>query len=81
VRSLTGTGHARRVAVLLGAAEAVREAAGRWVPGYFEPDAELRERATADALAALGEEVYGDALDVGRGLSPQEAVAYVLATA
>jgi hypothetical protein len=56
-------------------------AAGRWVPGYFKPDAELRQRAAADALATLGEDVYGDALDVGRSLSPRDAVAYVLATA
>ena len=72
------SGDAHRVAVLLGAAEAVREAAGRWVYGYYKPDAALRDEAAATALAALGEEVYGDALDTGRGMSYDDAVAYVL---
>jgi hypothetical protein len=73
-----GSGDAHRVAVLLGAAEAVRDAAGSWVYGYYKPDPLLREKAAADALAALGEEVYGDALDAGRGLTSDEAVTYVL---
>jgi predicted ATPase len=71
-------GEQHRTAVLLGAAEAVREAAGAWVYGYYKPDASLREAAAATALAALGDDVYGDTVDAGRGLTPDEAVTYVL---
>ncbi|HEU0101213.1 MAG TPA: helix-turn-helix domain-containing protein [Mycobacteriales bacterium] len=71
-------GEAHRVAVLLGAAEAVRESVGPHVYGYYKPDEALRERAAAAAQAALGEDVYGDSLDAGRSLTPDEAIGYAL---
>jgi predicted ATPase/transcriptional regulator with XRE-family HTH domain len=71
-------GEPSRVALLLGAAEAVREAAGGQVYGYYKPDEALREQAAADARASLGDDAYGDTVDAGRTLSPDEAVTYAL---
>jgi hypothetical protein len=67
-----------RVAVLLGAAQALRETVGANVYGYYQPDEALRERAAERACALLGEDAYGDALDVGRSLEPGEAAAYAV---
>jgi predicted ATPase len=72
------TGEPHRVAVLLGAADAVREVAGGQVYGYYKPDEAQRAAAADAARAALGEDVYGDSVDAGRGLSPDEAVTYAL---
>ena len=72
------TGEPHRVAVLLGAADAVREVAGGQVYGYYKPDDARRAAAAASARAVLGEDVYGDAVDAGRGLNPDEAVTYAL---
>jgi tetratricopeptide (TPR) repeat protein len=71
-------GEQHRVGVLLGASDMVREAAGAWVYGYYKPDESMRAAAAATAQAELGEDVYGDVLDAGRSLTPDEAVTYVL---
>lgn len=72
------TGEPTRVAVLVGAAAAVREVTGPHVYGYYKPDEALLAAASAQALALLGEDAYGDALDAGRRLAPDEAIACAL---
>ena len=72
------TGAPHRVAVLLGAAESVRDIVGAQTYGYYKPDEAQRRQAAADAQEQLGEDVYGDALDAGRTLSPDEATTYAL---
>jgi tetratricopeptide (TPR) repeat protein len=74
----SATGRARRVALLLGAAQAVREVVGATVYGYYQPDPALREAAAASARAMLGEDGFDDALDEGRRLDPQQAAALAL---
>ena len=68
----------RRVAVLLGAAQALREAVGATVYGYYLPDQSLRARAEQQARTALGEDAYDDAVDSGRGFSPTDIVGFAL---
>lgn len=70
-------GHHVRVARLVGAAEAMREAAGGRVYGYYLPDDAARDAAVDAAREALGEERYADALDRGRALGFEEAVVEV----
>jgi hypothetical protein len=72
------TGEPHRVAVLLGAADAVRELTGGQVYGYYKPDEALRASAADVARDLLGEDVYGDSVDAGRGLTPDEAITYAL---
>ena len=72
------TGEPHRVAVLIGAAEAVREIAGTQVYGYYKPDEALLAASAEQARALLGEDVYGDTVDAGRTLTPDEAVRYAL---
>jgi len=72
------TGQPHRVAVLLGAADAVREVAGGRVYGYYKTDETLRASAAQSARDLLGEDVYGDSVDAGRGLTADEAVTYAL---
>ena len=62
-----------------GAAEAVREAAGADVYGYYKPDEALREQSATSAQVALGNDAYDDAVDVGRSLTPDDAISYALA--
>ncbi|NHC15055.1 AfsR/SARP family transcriptional regulator [Motilibacter deserti] len=74
-----GIGQAHRVAVLVGAAEALRESVGSAVYGYYLPDEALRQ-ATADrARAELGDERYEDTVRAGRALGPHDAAAFALA--
>jgi len=68
----------RRVGVLLGAAQALREAVGATVYGYYLPDPSLRARAEQQARTALGEDAYDDAVDSGRGFSPTDIVGFAL---
>jgi hypothetical protein len=63
-----------RVAVLVGAAEALREAIGSTVYGHYGPDVDLRVRAAALARRDLGEDAYLRAFDAGHRSSPDEAV-------
>ena len=73
-----GPGRARRVAVLLGAAEALRERVGAPVYGYYKPDEALRETVVRRVRSLLGEDGYDDAVDEGRALDPEEATALAL---
>ncbi len=69
------TGRHDRVPVLVGAAEVMRESAGGTVYGYYLPDDAARDAAVAAAREALGKDRYEDALDEGRTLRFDEAVA------
>jgi predicted ATPase/DNA-binding XRE family transcriptional regulator len=64
-----------RVPLLLGAAQAIREAQGAQGYGYYRPDPAAITAAADDARAHLGADRYDDALDTGRGLSPVRAAA------
>ena len=70
-------GDARRVACLLGAAEALLEAVipPRWA---FLPDGQLLERTTSVTREALGVEAFNSARSLGRAMPLQEAVEYGL---
>jgi tetratricopeptide (TPR) repeat protein len=61
----------RRAAVLLGAAESVRERAGTPLPAQERAEV---ERATQASVGALGVPVFGSLLAQGRDLSAPEAV-------
>ena len=67
-------GEPRRAARLLGAAEALLEAAGGHL--YALMDHELRQRVADSARERLGERAWTAALDEGRAMSFEEAVAY-----
>jgi tetratricopeptide (TPR) repeat protein len=71
-------GEAARVAVLLGAAQAIRETVGSNVYGYYLPDLQARDAAAAAALEQLGQDAYEDAVDAGRASEPGEAIAHAL---
>ena len=73
-----GPGRARRIAVLLGAAEALRERVGAPVYGYYKPDEALRESVVRRVRSLLGEDGYDDAVDEGRALDPAEATTLAL---
>ena len=74
----SSSGRPRRVAVLLGAAQALRETVGATVYGYYQPDIALRDAAAAAAQAALGQDGFDDAVDEGRALEPDQAAALAL---
>jgi predicted ATPase/transcriptional regulator with XRE-family HTH domain len=74
-----GPARARRVAVMLGAAEALRERVGALVYGYYKPDEALRESVVQQVRSLLGKDRYDDAVDEGRGLEPDEVTAVALA--
>jgi tetratricopeptide (TPR) repeat protein len=74
----TPLGAPRRVAVLLGAAGALLEQAGFQVYGYYLPDTARRDAAASAARDALGPDGYDDAVDEGRALGLDGAVAYAL---
>jgi tetratricopeptide (TPR) repeat protein len=61
-------GDARRSALLLGAAQAMREAVEGRVYHYYLPDDALRERTRDAARAALGEEAFEEAWHAGLSL-------------
>lgn len=69
---------AQRVAVLLGAAQSLRETAGATVYGYYIPDESLRLAAERQARAAIGDDAYDDAVDSGRGLDLDATVGFAL---
>ncbi len=68
-------GQHARVPLLLGAAQAIREALGSRGYGYYRPDPAMIEAAAADARTHLGRDRYDDAQDTGRGLSATDAAA------
>ena len=67
-----------RVPLLLGAAQAIREAIGSRGYGYYRPDPEQRAAAADEARSRLGADRYDDALDLGRGLTAEDAAALAL---
>ncbi len=67
-----------RVPLLLGAAQGIREVVGARGYGFYRPDPEAGAAAESEARAHLGADRYDDALDVGRGLRPEEAVSLAL---
>ena len=69
------SGQHSRVPLLLGAAQAIREAQGARGYGYYRPDPDAILAAADDARARLGPDRYDDALDTGRGLAPEAAAA------
>lgn len=71
-------GRPRRVAVLLGAATSLRGTAGANVYRYYQPDEALLTGAEKAAREELGEDVFDDEADVGRGLDVDEAVRVAL---
>jgi predicted ATPase/transcriptional regulator with XRE-family HTH domain len=71
-------GRPARVPLLLGAAQGIRDQTGTVGYGYYRPDVELGRQAAEQARALLGADGYDDALDAGRALEPQEAVAMAM---
>jgi hypothetical protein len=67
-------GERSRAARLLGASEALLEAAGTHL--YAQMDHELRQRVADAAREQLGERAWTAARDEGRAMSFEEAVAY-----
>jgi tetratricopeptide (TPR) repeat protein len=68
-------GNARRSALLLGAAEAMRQASEGRVYHYYLPDDALRERTRLHAVATLGETEYAAAWHEGVTMDLAAAVA------
>jgi predicted ATPase/DNA-binding XRE family transcriptional regulator len=73
-------GEPRRVATLLGAAQSLRELPSSKAYVYHRPDETPRRRAAEAARAALGHDAYDDAVDAGRAMLADDAVAYALTT-
>jgi len=69
-------GAPRRAARLLGAAEALLEAAG--IPIYVTADHDLHQRVASASRELLGQGVWAMARDDGRAMTFEEAVAYAL---
>jgi predicted ATPase/DNA-binding XRE family transcriptional regulator len=67
-----------RVPLLLGAAQGIREVVGARGYGFYRPDPAAAAAAESEARSHLGADRFDDALDVGRGLRPEEAVALAL---
>jgi tetratricopeptide (TPR) repeat protein len=67
-----------RVAVLVGAAQAMRETMNNKTYRYYLPNESLRELAEQQARAALGEDAYDDAVDAGRTLDLNDSVIFAL---
>lgn len=74
----SGHGRARRVAVLLGAGQALRDRVGASVYGYYKPDEALRERVEQQARSLLGPVVFAEALAEGRVLDVDDGAALAL---
>jgi predicted ATPase/transcriptional regulator with XRE-family HTH domain len=77
VLEAAGDVHAR-VPLLFGAAQAIRESIGTRGYGYYRPDPEAGAKAVDEARRHLGDDRYDDALDMGRRMPPDEAVALAL---
>lgn len=66
-------GTVSRVPLLLGAAQAIREAMGSRGYGYYRPDPDAVAAAEDAARQRLGPDRYDDALDAGRAMSSYDA--------
>jgi predicted ATPase/DNA-binding CsgD family transcriptional regulator len=71
-------GEALRAARLLGASEALISVIGLRGHPYYRPDRDLYERVRTEVRAGLGEAAYETALDEGRNMPTEQAVAYAL---
>jgi transcriptional regulator with XRE-family HTH domain len=69
-----GHGQAER-GTPLGAAEGLLATVGAAVYNYYLPDRALSDQIREAARAALGEETFAAALEAGRSLTPEQAVA------
>ena len=67
-----------RVPLLVGAAQGIREVVGARGYGFYRPDPDAAAEAESEARAHLGADRYDDALDLGRGMRPEEAVTLAL---
>lgn len=67
-------GHAARVALLLGAVQALRHTVGANVYAYYRPDTSLREAAEREARAVLGPDAYAEAFAAGGDLGLPDLV-------
>lgn len=75
-----GHGSARRVAVLLGAGQALRDRVGASVYGYYKPDMALRAKVEQQARSLLGPVAFAEAVEEGRMLDVDDCAALALAT-
>ena len=74
--ALVATHDENRGAQLLGAAASLREELG---VGFFdEEEAEINDRAVADAQAALGEEAFAEAWARGEAMTTEEILAFTM---
>ncbi|HEX5848487.1 MAG TPA: AAA family ATPase, partial [Rubrobacter sp.] len=71
-------GEALRAARLLGASEALISAIGLRGHPYYRPDRDLYERVRGEVRASLGEAAYEIALEEGRNMPTEQAVAYAM---
>jgi tetratricopeptide (TPR) repeat protein len=69
-------GEAERSAVLLGAAGGLLQQVGAPVYNFYVPDPSLRERAVAEARAALGGAAFEEARERGRAMGFEQAADY-----
>jgi predicted ATPase/transcriptional regulator with XRE-family HTH domain len=67
-----------RAAVLLGAAQGLRDRVGSEVYGYYLPNPALRAQVETDARAELGDDALAEALAAGAGLAVRDVVAVAL---
>ena len=67
-------GEAKRSALLIGAAEESLREVGAPVYNFYAPDPSLKERATAEARASLGEAAFEELRERGRATTFEEAV-------
>lgn len=71
-------GAPERAAVLLGAAQGLRDRVGSEVYGYYLPDPALRARAEAGARAVLGDDAVAESLAAGAALGVPAVLALAL---
>jgi hypothetical protein len=67
-------GEPERSAVLIGAAEESLQEVGAPVYNFYAPDPSLKERASAEARAALGDAAFERLREQGRAATFEEAV-------
>lgn len=68
----------QRVAVLLGAAAALRATVGANIYAYYRPDETRREAAERDARAALGDAVYEEVVRAAAAMEAPEIIRFAL---
>jgi hypothetical protein len=66
------------MAVLLGAAQSLRDSEGAKIYAYYVPDESLRAHAEQAARSDIGDDLYDDSVDVGRAMDPSDLVRFAL---